>query len=394
MKAHIDILSLSATPIPRSLNLALSGLKKISLLTTPPPRKKPIETIVVRWDENIIRNAIEIELDRGWQVIILHNRIRALPMIEKEIEELLKQRWVRIITTHGQMPADDIENRIHDFKHGKYDILLSTTIIENGVNFLWANTIIVSEAEEFWLAQLHQIRGRVGRKDINGKCYLMYRKYELSEIERERLIVLSENSHLGSGYEIAMRDMQIRGTGDILGFRQSGKSKEVGISLYFQLLEEKIDAIKSGKINREKTKIELDLSYILPPDFFDSDIDKLSFFREIEAIETLEDLDRIEETFLTDDSVSSPLENLFLMIRTSIILSQYNVTKVSKMGQNYHFDFSEGTTPQILRAFLERFDKRHEMIILSVTKIKTETRNWKDARELLGYISQTPNTPI
>jgi transcription-repair coupling factor (superfamily II helicase) len=110
------------------------------------------------------------------------------------------------------MPAQDIEDRIHDFKHGKYDILLTTTIIENGVNFLGANTIIVSDAEEFGLAQLHQIRGRVGRKDVSGKCYLMYRKYELSQIERERLIVLSENSGLGSGYEIAMRDMQIRGT--------------------------------------------------------------------------------------------------------------------------------------------------------------------------------------
>ncbi|GAB0174125.1 MAG: hypothetical protein HHAS10_00040 [Candidatus Altimarinota bacterium] len=391
MKAHIDILSLSATPIPRSLNLALSGLKKISLLTTPPPRKKPIETIVVRWDESIIKNAIELELERGGQTIILHNRIRALPMIEKEIEELFVGRGMKIITTHGQMPADEIENRIHDFKHGKYDILLTTTIIENGVNFLGANTIIVSEAEEFGLAQLHQIRGRVGRKDISGKCYLMYRKYELSDIERERLIVLSENSHLGSGYEIAMRDMQIRGTGDILGFRQSGKSKEVGISLYFQLLEEKIDAIRSGKNNQEKTKIELDLSYVLPTDFFDSDIDKLSFFREIEAIESLEDLDRVEETFLMNDGAQSPLENLFLMIRTSLILSQYHVAKVSKVGQNYHFDFHQGTPPQALRAFLERFDAKHDMILLSVTKIKTEVKNWKDSRDFLKQISQISN---
>lgn len=157
MKAHIDILSLSATPIPRSLNLALSGLKKISLLTTPPPAKKPIDTMVVRWDEHIIRNAIEFEFARGGQVIILHNRIRALPMIEKEIRELMGEK-LKIITTHGQMPADEIENRVYDFKQRKYDILLSTTVIENGVNFLHANTIIISDAEEFGLAQLHQIR--------------------------------------------------------------------------------------------------------------------------------------------------------------------------------------------------------------------------------------------
>lgn len=165
MKSHVDILSLSATPIPRSLHLALSGLKKISLLTTPPPSKKPIDTIVTRWEDHTVKQAIEAELARGGQIIILHNRVRSLPMIEREIRELLHDK-VRIIMTHGQMPPDDIEDRILGFKQHKYDILLTTTIIENGVNFLGANTIIVSDAEEFGLAQLHQIRGRVGRKDI------------------------------------------------------------------------------------------------------------------------------------------------------------------------------------------------------------------------------------
>jgi transcription-repair coupling factor (superfamily II helicase) len=198
-----------------------------------------------------------------------------------------------------------------------------------------------------------------------------------------------------------MRDMQIRGTWDILGFRQSGKSKEVGISLYFQLLEEKIETLKSGNQKKEHTKVELDLSYVLPSDFFDSDIDKLSFFREIEAIESLEDLDRMEETFLSphphtswstnqdgDKSVISPLSNLFLMMRSSIILTQYGVAKVSKVGQNYHFDFHEWTTPHMLRAFLERFDRGREMIIVSVTKIRVDIKNWGDARSFLTSITQ------
>ena len=170
-------------------------------------------------------------------------------------------------------------------------------MIENGVNFLGANTIIISDAEEFGLAQLHQIRGRVGRKEIAGKCYLMYRKYELSGEERERLMILAEHSYLGSGYEIAMRDLEMRGTGDILGFRQSGKTKEVGISLYFQLLEEKVDEIRHGKKKDEKCKIELDLSYAIDDEYFDSELDKLSFFRDIDSIETLEDLDYAESTF-------------------------------------------------------------------------------------------------
>ena len=383
MKSHVDILSLSATPIPRSLHLALSGLKKISLLTTPPPSKKPIDTIVTRWEDHTVSQAIETELARNGQIIILHNRIRSLPMIEKELENLLwkKIEW-KVIITHGQMPPDDIEDRILAFKQHKYDILLTTTIIENGVNFLWANTIIVSDAEEFGLAQLHQIRGRVGRKDISGVCYLLYRKYELSSEERERLMILSEHSALWSGYEIAMRDMQMRGTGDILGFRQSGKTKEVGISLYFQLLEEKIESMKNGKKEQIACKIDLDLSYVVDDDEFDSKMDKLSFFRDIESIETLEDLDITESTF-SSGHMKESMSNLFLMMRISILLKQYNVIRLSKLGNNYHFDFMEGTTPTILRSFLERFDKKHEMIIGSITKIKVETKLWKDPREFL-----------
>jgi transcription-repair coupling factor (superfamily II helicase) len=411
MKSHVDILSLSATPIPRSLHLALSGLKKISLLTTPPSAKKPIDTIVTRWEEHTVKNAILTELTRGWQVIILHNRVRSLPMIEREIEELLRhpewnegfskysknldssqaqnddtKRSPRIITTHGQMNPDDIEDRILAFKQRKYDILISTTVIENGVNFLGANTIIISDAEEFGLAQLHQIRGRVGRRDIAWVCYLLYRKYELSGEERERLMILAEHSALGSGYEIAMRDMQMRGTGDILGWRQSGKTKEVGISLYFQLLEEKIETMKHGKKEKNTCKIDLELSYIISDEIFDSEMDKLSFFRDIESIETLEDLDITESTFEMDEGDES-MQNLFLMMRSSIILGSYWVTRVSKMGSYYHFDFSEGTTPAALRAFLERFDSGHEMIIVSVTKIKVEVKNWKDTRGFLIWLT-------
>lgn len=381
MKSHVDILSLSATPIPRSLHLALSGLKKISLLTTPPPSKKPIDTIVTRWEDHTVKQSIEAELARGGQIIILHNRVRSLSMIEREIRELLHEE-VKIITTHGQMPPDDIEDRILGFKQHKYDILLTTTIIENGVNFLGANTIIVSDAEEFWLAQLHQIRGRVGRKDIPWVCYLLYRKYELSSEERERLMILAEHSALWSGYEIAMRDMQMRGTGDILGFRQSGKTKEVGISLYFQLLEEKIETIKNGKKEENQCKIDLELSYVIEESEFDSEMDKLSFFRDIESIETLEDLDIAESTF-AQSTMNESMSNLFLMMRVAIILKAYNVSRVSKLWNSYHFDFLEDTSPQILRNFLERFDRWHEMIISSVRKIKIETKHWKDVRSFL-----------
>jgi transcription-repair coupling factor (superfamily II helicase) len=263
MRVGIDILALSATPIPRSLNLALSGVKKISILATPPKKKKPIETIVTRWDERMIKNAIIHELTRSGQVIIIFNRIRGIESIKEEIllmfaESAPKaplergadlqranqggafdrnltplpllegvQQTPKIVVTHGQMPGDDIEDRIHAFKKHKYDILLTTTIIENGVNFLSANTILIIDPEDFGLASLHQLRGRVGRKDQEGYCYLIYRKTELSKDEKHRLITIANNNHLGAGFEIAMRDMEIRGAGDVLGIKQAGKSKDV-----------------------------------------------------------------------------------------------------------------------------------------------------------------------
>ncbi len=195
-------------------------------------------------------------------------------------------------------------------------------------------------------------------------------------------MILAEHSALGSGYEIAMRDMQMRGTGDILGFRQSGKTKEVGISLYFQLLEEKIQTLKNGRKKEVQCKVELELSYIIGDDEFDSEMDKLSFFRDIESIETLEDLDIAESTFTTKD-IADSMSNLFLMMRASIILKVYGVSRVSKIGTAYHFDFQDTTTPRELREFLERFDPKNDMIIVSVRKIKIEIRHWKDARGFL-----------
>lgn len=200
-------------------------------------------------------------------------------------------------------------------------------------------------------------------------------------------MILSEHSALGSGYEIAMRDMQMRGTGDVLGWRQSGKSKEVGISLYFQLLEEKISTIKNGKKDTNVCKIDLELSYVIDTDEFDSEMDRLAFFRDIESIETLEDLDMTESTFRTAD-MPEPMSNLFLMMRTSIIMRQYGVVRISKMGTQYHFDFRDDATPAMLRAFLERFDTTRDMIIASIHKIKVETRKWRDTREFLMTLTQ------
>jgi transcription-repair coupling factor (superfamily II helicase) len=445
IRAGIDILALSATPIPRSLNLALSGLKKISIIATPPKKKKPIETIITRWDEWAIAHAIQYELNRGGQVIILHNRIRGMESLAKEIEEIVEsykistaqkvensemgvqnsKKWgtsqkqevrgkkifskgvswfgndweinfsndeirsfsevPRIIITHGQMPGEDIEDRIHAFKKGEYNILLSTTIIENGVNFLRANTIIIIDPEEFWLASLHQLRGRVGRKDADAYCYLMYRKPELGKDEKERLITIANNTHLGAGFEIAMRDMEIRWAWDVLGIKQSGRSKDIWLTLYFRLLEERIAELRDEKKKRSLTRIELDISYILPESAFLSEADKLNFFREIENLETLEELEEMETEMLPilQSEQGSGTSNLFLLVRSRLILSEYNVIKVSKIGLNYVFDLSDASQVADTKRFLEKFDSKNRMILLSAKKIRIEIKYWKSAEDFL-----------
>lgn len=395
IRANIDILALSATPIPRSLNLALSGLRKISLLTTPPRLKKPIKTIITKWHEPTIFHAIREELDRGWQVIILHNRIRGMESIEKEIGDIVKNGWQKmkkselpkIIITHGQMPGEQIEERIHAFKKREYNILLTTTIIENGVNFLSANTIIILDPEDFWLASLHQLRGRVGRKDEEGFCYLIYRKPELAKDEKERLITIANNSHLGAGFEIAMRDLEIRGAWDVLGIKQSWKSKDVWLTLYFRMLEEKIEILRNEKKKKLPVKIELDLSFVIPEEVFLSEQDKLQFFRDIENIETLEELEEIEKDFEKIDTKHES-DNLFLLLKWRIILGEYGVIKLAKVWVSYIFDFREDIEASRVKAFLERFDSKNSMVLLSLKKIRVETRYWKNSEDFLGDIVQ------
>ncbi len=383
IKAWVDILSLSATPIPRSLNLALSGLKKISILATPPRKKKPIETIVSRWNEKIIQKSIETELERWWQIIIIHNRIRWMESIKQELEVITQtfHKKPEIVVTHGQMPGEQIEDRIHAFKKREYDILLSTSIIENGVNFLSANTIIILDPEDFGLASLHQLRGRVGRKDGAGYCYLMYRKAELSTDEKERLVTIANNTHLWAGFEIAMRDMEIRGAGDVLGIKQSGKSKDVWLTLYFRMLEEKVSELKEEKKKRVLPKIELEIPYSIPDTFFQSELDKLNFYREVESIESIEELEEVEESM--QDSKIQTVQNLFILLRTRLTLAEYGVIKVSKVGMNYVFDFRDDTEVRLIRNFLERFDIKKDMVLLSAKKIRVETRYWKSGEEFL-----------
>lgn len=394
MKSNIDILSLSATPIPRSLNLALSGVKKISVLTTPPPLKKAVTTIVAKWSEKVIKEAVEKELARGGQVIFLHNRIVSIESIRKQLAGMLGKH-VRIAIVHGKMDGMGLEDIIIDFKNGKYDILLSTTVIENGVNFLNANTIFIDDADRFGLAQLHQLRGRVGRKDREAVCYLLYHKDHIDADGKKRLLTIVNNSALGAGFEIALRDLEIRGAGDVLGIKQSGKTNDTGLSLYFTLLEEKIEELKNGSIPaKNDCKIDLGISYFIEDGFFDSELDKIRFFRNIESVDTLEELEYAHKTFEeANEELPESFENLFLLLRTRIVLRTFGVVSLGKIGSSYVFEFDPAVKVETVRRFLE-LDVTGDFVLVSLQKIKVSIKEFGGDKDFLETILKRAKPPF
>ena len=243
IRASLDILSLSATPIPRTLYLALSSLKKISIIQTPPLYRQPIETIVLPWSEKIIKTAISKEIKRGGQVYYLHNRVETIETAKELLQKLVPK--IKIGVIHGRLREKELIKIMDDFGNKKIDVLVATTIIENGLDVPNVNTLIVADAPRLGLAQAYQIRGRVGRSHIQAFAYFFYGK-NLSELAEERLEALKEAQELGSGYRIAMRDLEIRGAGNILGKEQSGSINQVGLNLYCQILSDAIDKMKSS----------------------------------------------------------------------------------------------------------------------------------------------------
>jgi transcription-repair coupling factor (superfamily II helicase) len=246
-KNEIDILSLSATPIPRTLHFTLSGLRDISIINTPPPDRLPVKTIVQPYDEKTVAGAIQKELSRHGQVYYLHNRVETIEMTVRKIQKLIPR--AKIAHIHGRLNEKQLIKTMADFGAGKIDILVATTIIENGLDFPAVNTLIVDNAVRLGLAQSYQLRGRVGRAHHQAFAYFLYNQKYLTDEARQRLEALEEAQALGSGYQIAMRDLEIRGAGNILGREQSGPINSVGLNLYMQMLNEAIEEMKNPNLS-------------------------------------------------------------------------------------------------------------------------------------------------
>ncbi|MGB5048301.1 MAG: transcription-repair coupling factor [Caldilineaceae bacterium] len=254
MRKQVDVLTLSATPIPRTLHMSLSGVRNMSTINTPPQERLPVRTILSEHDDNLVKQAIQREIDRDGQVFLVHNRVQGIEQIAARVRRLVPS--ARVAVAHGQMAERGLEDVMMRFAEGEIDVLVSTTIVENGLDIRRANTMIINRADHFGLAQLYQLRGRVGRSAVRGYCYLLYDKYKsLAFDSRRRLEALMESSEeLGAGFRIAMRDLEIRGAGELLGARQHGQIASVGFDLYTRLLAQAVNELRRKKSQFEKAE--------------------------------------------------------------------------------------------------------------------------------------------
>jgi transcription-repair coupling factor (superfamily II helicase) len=293
LKTNVDCLTLSATPIPRTLHMSLLKIRDMSLLATPPQNRRPIETFIDEWDEERVAQAIRREVERGGQIFFLHNRVESLNATRIQIEHLVPEMLVE--TAHGQMDARDLEDVMHRFVHGGFHVLVSTTIIENGIDIPNVNTIIIDRADIYGVSQLYQLRGRVGRSDRAAYAYLFYpRDKALTEVAMKRLQVISDFTELGSGFKIAMKDMEIRGAGNLLGREQSGDIYSVGFDLYLRLLDEAIRRLEDEHYEGDaETLLELEYSGFIPDTYIDSAQEKMEMYKKIASVREKDELDRV-----------------------------------------------------------------------------------------------------
>jgi transcription-repair coupling factor (superfamily II helicase) len=292
LKTNVDCLILSATPIPRTLHMSLLKIRDMSLLATPPQNRHPIETVIEEYREERLTAAIRREVARGGQVFFLHNRIESLADTRRRIERLVPEMLVDI--AHGQMDPQDLEDVMHRFIHGGFHVLVSTTIIENGIDIPNVNTIIIDRADMYGVSQLYQLRGRVGRSDRVAYAYLFYpQDRSLSEVAMKRLQVISDFTELGSGFKIALKDLEIRGAGNLLGREQSGDIYSVGFDLYLRLLDDAVKRLEDAQYEAEtETLLELEYSGFIPDAYIDSPQEKMEVYKKIAAVREKDELEQ------------------------------------------------------------------------------------------------------
>ncbi len=355
LKKRVDVLTLSATPIPRTLNMSLTGLRDMSLIETPPRDRLAIQTQVVQFSENVIKSAIELELGRGGQAFLIHNRVETIETIAALVKRLVP--GARIVVGHGKMNEKDMERVMLDFIEHKYDVLVATTIIENGIDIPRANTIIINRADGYGLSQLYQLRGRVGRSSRRAYAYLLIPgEQELSPIARRRLAAIREFSDLGAGFRIAALDLELRGAGNFLGGQQSGHLDALGFDLYTQMLERTVAELRGEQVEDETSvSINLGVNVAIPEDYIQDMGQRLRTYKRVSSSRDEETLSGIRrETEDRFGRLPQPVEELFAYARLRRLAEEIGVVSIDKTADGIAIKFSEKAhiSPEKLTAFV------------------------------------------
>jgi transcription-repair coupling factor (superfamily II helicase) len=389
MKSEVDILTLTATPIPRTLNICLNKLRDITTITTPPPGRLPVITEVRRFSNGLVRDAILREIERNGQVYFLHNRVQTIDGMADKLRKLVPE--AKFGVAHGKLGSGDLEDRIVAFKEHQFDVLVSSTIIENGIDLANANTLIVNNSERFGLAQLYQLRGRVGRGKTQAYAYFLYQGQRLKLDAKKRLRAIVEASDLGSGFQIAMKDLEIRGAGDILGANQHGVINVVGVSHFIRMLNRTVEDLKTGKLAKEgeeeaEVAIELPVSAFIPDSYIVNSKDKINSYQKLSGADSLDYLNELNDEMVQSyGKMPREVQNLFRVLELKIEAQRAGLTNVKAenvhmaQGKQIVLSMSKTVKPENIMALLELNPKW----IISGTKLKISIEDlglhWFDA---------------
>jgi transcription-repair coupling factor (superfamily II helicase) len=351
LKTNVDVLTLTATPIPRTLHMSMLGVRDLSVIETPPENRFPIQTYVMEYNPIFIREAIEREMARGGQVFFLYNRVENIDKVARDLGMLVQD--AKIGVAHGQMNEAELENVMFGFLEGEFDVLVSTTIIETGVDIPNVNTLIVNDADHMGLSQLYQLRGRVGRSNRIAYAYFTYKKDKvLTEVAEKRLQAIKEFTELGSGFKIAMRDLSIRGAGNLLGSQQHGFIDSVGFDMYSQMLKEAIDARIAGKETEDITPFEpelsLDIDAYIPETYIKDEKQKIDIYKQFQTLSAAEDIDELKDE-LIDRFGDYPAEvaNLFAVSILKMYAKKERITSINEKNKKIVMLFDEKRSEQM-----------------------------------------------
>ncbi|MEC0333774.1 transcription-repair coupling factor [Paenibacillus macerans] len=401
LKTNVDVLTLTATPIPRTLHMSMLGVRDLSVIETPPENRFPVQTYVVEYSQALVREAIEREMARGGQIYYLYNRVQGIHEMAAQISALVPD--ARVGVGHGQMSEQELEKTILDFLDGEYDVLVSTSIIETGVDIPNVNTLIVHDADKMGLSQLYQLRGRVGRSNRIAYAYFTYQKDKsLTEVAEKRLQSIKEFTELGSGFKIAMRDLAIRGAGNLLGAEQHGFIASVGFDLYSQMLAEEIQKRKVTMLGEAEpaethwnTTIDLGIDAYLPSDYIYDSMQKIEIYKKTASATSFEDVAELEDELLDRfGELPEAVQNLLSVARVKLYGKKYGIESIALRGEEVTVKFYEGREQSIVPGRLAEignlFGRRVQFIQGSVMLIRINIKGMDD-KALMGLLEQFLN---